>query len=66
MIPTNSPTEAEDPKFLPLEVFDDTANEEFSVDELMKDPVAYSKFSDVSDQKVEWKKCRVLNCDEHT
>jgi hypothetical protein len=40
--PVNPATEAEDPKFLPLEVFDDTANEEFSVEELMKDPVAYS------------------------
>lgn len=36
----------EDPKFLPLEVFDDKKYEEFSIEELMKNPTGYSKISD--------------------
>ncbi|KAK8860630.1 hypothetical protein M9Y10_012295 [Tritrichomonas musculus] len=52
----------EDPKFLPLEVFDDKKYEEFSIEELMKNPTGYSKISDKG--QIRWEKCKVINYDE--
>ncbi|OHT17559.1 Dynein heavy chain family protein [Tritrichomonas foetus] len=52
------------PKFLPLEVFDDKQFEEYSIEELMKNPYGYSKQS--RNGKIVWSKCKVINYDEET
>jgi len=55
----------DDPQFLPLEVFDDSTYEEFTLDELMKDPIAYSRFQEIDGDNY-WAKCTVLSYDEKT
>ncbi|KAK8896419.1 hypothetical protein M9Y10_014318 [Tritrichomonas musculus] len=51
-----------DTRFLPLEYFDDSTYEEFSIEELMKDPNAYSQYS--NNGQIKWEECTVLEYDE--
>ena len=55
--------------FLPLELFDDTTYEEFSLDYLLQHPKAWSKYkSDISDDSIEssWRPCTVIDYDPST
>ncbi|OHT05113.1 Dynein heavy chain family protein [Tritrichomonas foetus] len=58
-------TTKEDPVFMPLEVFDDATFEEYPIEELMKTPVAYSKYQDLNGNFY-WAKCNVLEHDKET
>jgi len=55
----------ENPKFLPLEYFDNEEYGEFSIEELMKDPQAMSQYSEIGGQSI-WESCQVLSYDEST
>ena len=55
--------------FLPLELFDDTTYEEFSLEYLLKHPKAWSKYkSDISNDDIEstWRPCTVIDYDPVT
>ena len=51
-----------DTRFLPLEYFDDSTYEEFSIEELMKDRKAYSQYS--NNGQIKWEECKVLDYNE--
>ena len=51
--------EKKEPVFMPLEVFDDARFEEFPLEELLKNPIAYSKYQDLNGNYY-WAKCRVI------
>ncbi|OHT13633.1 Dynein heavy chain family protein [Tritrichomonas foetus] len=53
-----------DTRFFPLEYFDDTSFEEFSLPELMKDPNAFSQYN--NNGQIKWEECTVLKYDEKT
>ncbi|EAY21612.1 Dynein heavy chain family protein [Trichomonas vaginalis G3] len=55
----------EEPQFLPLEMFDDLTYQEFPIDVLMKDPIAYSKYQQL-DGSFYWAKCTVLDYDDNS
>ena len=52
--------------FLPLELFDNTAYDEFSVDYLLAHPKAWSKYSDMEQGETEWKECKAISYDPET
>ena len=54
-----------DPQFLPLDLFDDSSFEEYSIDELMKDPEAYSRYQDL-EGNIYWAKCTALEYNPQT
>ena len=63
--PLKKETGMSDPQFLPLDLFDDSTYEEYPIDELMKDPVAFSRYQDL-DGNIYWEKCNVLEYNETT
>jgi len=52
----------EEDSFLPLEVFDDLSYAEFTTEELLKHPDAFSKFPSKNGEIV-WEKCKVIDYD---
>ncbi|EAY20056.1 Dynein heavy chain family protein [Trichomonas vaginalis G3] len=48
--------------FLPLEIFDDTTYEEYSIEELLKHPEAFSKYQDLNGD-IKWEKCKCIGYD---
>ena len=59
-IATRSLDETPEQNFLPLEIFDDSTYEEYPIEELMKDPKAYSRYQELSGNSY-WAKCTVLS-----
>ena len=55
-------TNEKDP-FIPIEIFDDSSYEEYSLDYLMKHPDAFSRYREISGA-VYWTECKVLKYDK--
>ena len=51
--------------FMPLELFDDSAYEEYPLEELMKTPQAYSRYQELNGDSY-WAKCTVLSVEPDT
>ncbi|OHT12761.1 hypothetical protein TRFO_17306 [Tritrichomonas foetus] len=65
--PLKDPKIADDSiPFLPLELFDDTTYEEFSLEYLLEHPKAWSKYNDMENQENEWRECNVVGYDPKT
>ena len=64
-LPAETEKSGYEPQFLPLELFDDKTYEEYPIEELMKDPIAYSKFQELRGDNY-WAKCTVLDYDDKT
>ena len=53
----------ENEPFMPLEIFDDSSYEEYSLDYLMKHPEAFSRYREISGA-VYWTECNVIKYDK--
>ncbi|OHT04040.1 Dynein heavy chain family protein [Tritrichomonas foetus] len=59
--PTTSTSSLDDGEsFMPLEIFDDTTFEEYPLEELMKNPDAYSRYRELSGTTY-WTECKVID-----
>jgi hypothetical protein len=54
-----------DPLYLPLEMFDDSTYEQYPVEELLKEPEAYSRYQDLYGTN-SWAHCTVVGYDPET
>jgi len=62
VVETRNVSDENEPTFLPLEYFDDSTYEEFSLDDLMRDPSAFSRYQEITGDFY-WAHCTVLSHD---
>lgn len=57
--PLNQEENLQEPQFVPSDIFDDSTYEEFPLEELMKNPIGFSRYQDL-DGHIYWSKCKVI------